>query len=118
MHSLVTELFEIFHLKAHSFALELEKLKASKLDLSFVQVSKKKWLIVTYATVTCTEEAYTSFRGTTSDGIGLLQLTITWYKIRHAGGQAHYYSHTGTSKQRQVNLHWFRSLCFNVPVRE
>ena len=51
--------------------------------------------------------------------IGLLQLTITWYKIRHAGGQAHYYSLTGTSKQRHwVKLHWFRSLCFNVPVRE
>ena len=28
--------------------------------------------------------------------IGLLQQTITWYKIRHAGGQAHYYSRTGT----------------------
>ena len=27
--------------------------------------------------------------------IGLLQLTITWYKIRHTGGQAHYYSPTG-----------------------
>ena len=50
--------------------------------------------------------------------IGLLQLTITWYKIRHAGGQAHYYSRTGTSKQRQAKLHWFRSLCFNVPVGE
>ena len=25
-----------------------------------------------------------------------MQLTITWYKIRHAGGQAHYYSPTGT----------------------
>ena len=49
--------------------------------------------------------------------IGLLQLKITWYKIRHAGGQAHYYSRTGTSKQRQVRLHWFRSLRFNVPVR-
>jgi len=41
---------------------------------------------------------------------GLLQLAITWYKTRHAGGQAHYYSRTGTSKQRQVKLHWFRSL--------
>ena len=50
--------------------------------------------------------------------IGLLQLTITWYKIRHAGGQAHYYSPTGTLKQRQVKLDWFRSLCFNVPVGE
>ena len=39
--------------------------------------------------------------------IGLLQLTITWYKIRHAGGQAHYYSPTGTLKQRQVKLDWF-----------
>ena len=35
--------------------------------------------------------------------IGLLQLTITWYKIRHAGGQAHYYSPTGTLKQRDLN---------------
>ena len=50
--------------------------------------------------------------------IGLLQLTITWYKIRHAGGQAHYYSPTGTLKQRQVKLDWFRFLCFNVPVGE
>ena len=36
----------------------------------------------------------------------------------HGGGQAHYYSRTGTSKQRQVKLHWFRSLCLNVPVRK
>ena len=50
--------------------------------------------------------------------IGLLQLTITWCKIRHAGGQAHYYSRTGTSKQRQVKLHWFRSLCLTEPVRK
>ena len=50
--------------------------------------------------------------------IGLLQQTITWYKIRHAGGQAHHYSRTGTLKQRQVKLDWFRSLCFNIPVRE
>ena len=35
--------------------------------------------------------------------IGLLQLAITWYKIRHAGGQAHYYSLTGTLKQRDLN---------------
>ena len=28
------------------------------------------------------------------------------------GGQACYYSRTGTSKQRQVKFHWFRSLCF------
>ena len=28
--------------------------------------------------------------------IGLLQQTIIWYKIRHAGGQANYYSRTGT----------------------
>ena len=35
--------------------------------------------------------------------IGLLQQTITWYKIRHTGGQAHYYSRTGTLKQRDLN---------------
>ena len=48
--------------------------------------------------------------------IGLWQLTITRYKIRHARGQAHYYSRTETSKQRQVKLHWFRFICFNVPA--
>ena len=42
--------------------------------------------------------------------MGLLQQTITWYKIRHTGGQAHYYSRTGTLKQRQVKLDWLRSL--------
>ena len=35
--------------------------------------------------------------------IGLFQLAITWYKIRYAGGQAHYYSRTGTLKQRDLN---------------
>ena len=35
--------------------------------------------------------------------IGLLQLAITWYKMLHAGGQAHYYSRTGTLKQRNLN---------------
>ena len=43
--------------------------------------------------------------------IGLLQQTIKWYKIRHAGGQAHYHSRTGTLKQRPVTLDWLRSLC-------
>ena len=50
--------------------------------------------------------------------IGLLQLTITWYKIRHAGGQAHYYSPTGTLKQRDLNQSSLTCLCFNVPVGE
>ena len=50
--------------------------------------------------------------------IGLLQQTVTWYQIRHTGGQAHYYSRTGTLKQRQVKLDWLWSLCFNAPVRE
>ena len=50
--------------------------------------------------------------------IGRLQLAITWYKIRLAGGQAHYYSRTGTLKQRELN-HWSLTfLCFDVPVRE
>ena len=30
--------------------------------------------------------------------IGLLQLAVTWYKIRHAGEQAYYYSRTGSFK--------------------
>ena len=50
--------------------------------------------------------------------IGLLQQTITWYKVRHAGAQAHCYSRTGTLKQRLVTLDWLTSLCFNVPVLE
>ena len=50
--------------------------------------------------------------------IGLLQQTITWYKIRQAGGLAHYSSRTGTLKQRPqlVKLGWL--LFSNVPVRE
>ena len=50
--------------------------------------------------------------------IGLLQQTITGYIIRHAGGQAHYYSRSGKLKQRPVTLDWLRSLCFKVPVWE
>ena len=46
--------------------------------------------------------------------IGLLQQTITWYKIRHAGGQAHYFSSTGTLKQRDLNQSSATGLCFNV----
>ena len=64
-------------------------------------------------TIPCLGQVLNLFRADVIE-IGLLQLTITWYKIRHAGGQAHYYSRTGTSKQRQVKLHWFSSLCFNV----
>ena len=50
--------------------------------------------------------------------IGLLQQTITWYKIRHTGGQVHYYSRTGTLKQRDHNQSRLTCLCFNVPMRE
>ena len=46
--------------------------------------------------------------------IGLLQQKIAWYKICHAHGQAHYYFHTGTLKQRPVQLDWLRSLCFSM----
>ena len=42
-------------------------------------------------------------KGRTQHAIGLLQLAITWYKIRHAGRQAHYYSRIGTLKQRDLN---------------
>ena len=48
--------------------------------------------------------------------IGLLQQTITWYKIHHGGGQAHYYSPTGTLKQSDLNQLSLTCLCFNVPV--
>ena len=50
--------------------------------------------------------------------IGLLQQTITWYKIRHTGGLAHYYSRTGTLKQRDLNQSSLTGLCFNVPMWE
>ena len=50
--------------------------------------------------------------------IGLLQQKITWYKIRHTGGQAHYYSRTGTFKERDLNQSTLTGLCFNVPVQE
>ena len=30
----------------------------------------------------------------------------------HGARLAYYYSRTGTSKQRQIKLHWFRSLLF------
>ena len=57
-------------------------------------------------------------KGKISRPIGLLQQTITWYKIRHAGWQAHYYSCTGTLKQRDLNQSSLTGLCFNFPVRE
>ena len=50
--------------------------------------------------------------------IGLLQQMITWYKIRHVGGQAYYYTRTGTLKQRDLNQSSLTGLCFNVPVQE
>ena len=50
--------------------------------------------------------------------IGLLQQMVTWYKIRHTGGQAHYYSCTGALKQRDLNQSTLSGLCLNVPVRE
>ena len=50
--------------------------------------------------------------------MGLLQQTIAWYKIHHAGGQAHYYFRTGTLKQRDLNKSSVTGLCFNVTPRE
>ena len=50
--------------------------------------------------------------------IGLLQLAITWYKICYAGGQAHYYSRTGTLKQKDPNQWSLTCVCFDVPVQE
>ena len=63
----------------------------------------------------CSEFVYWSWR---SKWIGHLQQTITWYKIRHGGGQPHYYSRTGTLKERDLNQSSVTGLCFNVPVRE
>ena len=47
--------------------------------------------------------------------IGLLQLAVTWYKIRHAGEQADYYSRTGTAKQCYFILSNLNFLCFGCP---
>ena len=55
-----------------------------------------------------------NFHDTAECGIGLLQQTITWYKIHHTGGHAHFYSCTGTLKQRPVKLDWLSSLYCNV----
>ena len=52
----------------------------------------------------CDVETRTLVSMSYKNKIGLLQQTITWYKIRHAGGQAHYYSRTGTLKQWPVKL--------------
>ena len=43
------------------------------------------------------------------------ELTVTWYKIRHAGGQAYYYSRTGTAKQCYFILSSLNFLCFGCP---
>ena len=47
--------------------------------------------------------------------LGLLQLAVTWYKIRHAGEQAYYYSRTGTAKQCYFILSNLNFLCFGCP---
>ena len=47
--------------------------------------------------------------------IGLLQQAVTWYKIRHAGEQAYYYSRTGTAKQCYFILSNLNFLCFGCP---
>ena len=47
--------------------------------------------------------------------IGLLQLAVTWYKTRHAGEQASYYSRTGTAKQCYFILSNLNFLCFGCP---
>ena len=52
---------------------------------------------------------------TLPDIIGLLQLAVTWYKIRHAGEQAYYYSCTGTAKQCYFILSNLNFLCFGCP---
>ena len=50
-----------------------------------------------------------------NETIGLLQLAVTWYKIRHAGWQAYYYSRTGTAKQCYFILSSLNFLCFGCP---
>ena len=47
--------------------------------------------------------------------IDLLQLAVPWYKIRHAGEQAYYYSRTGTAKQCYFILSNLNFLCFGCP---
>jgi len=49
------------------------------------------------------------------EAIGLLQQTITSYMVM---GKLIIIPALGHQKKRQDKLHWFRSLCFNVPVRE
>ena len=47
--------------------------------------------------------------------IGLLQLAVTWYKIRHAGEQAYYYSRTGTSKTKKIQILQDKLPLFSCP---
>ena len=59
--------------------------------------------------------AFTGQHGRPKYSIGLLQITVTWYKICHAGGQAYYYSRTGTAKQCYFILSSLNFLCFGYP---
>ena len=84
-------------------------------DLLMKQDSKSTWFILLVKRAhgwQLKENHFRFFR------MGLLQLAITWYKIHHAGGQAHYYSRTGTLKQRDLNQWSLTCLCFDFPVRE
>ena len=47
--------------------------------------------------------------------LSLLQQTVTWYKIRHAGGQAYYYSRTGTSKTKKIQTWQDKVALFSCP---
>ena len=73
--------------------------KCEKMKKARAKRARLLFLVVKYANLRLFR--YRRRRGCLRSLIGLLQLTITWYKIRHAGAQVHYYSRTGTSKQRQ-----------------
>ena len=74
------------HVGKHSFAMLAIQLVWYKVESTMIQV-----------TLCFTSVAVKAI-------IGLLQLVIAWYKIRHAGGQAYYYSRTGTKRPEPVKV--------------
>ena len=75
------------HVGKHSFAMLATQLVRYKVESTMIQVTLCFTSVAVKAII-----------------IGLLQLVITWYKIRHAGGQAYYHSRTGTKRPEPVKL--------------
>ena len=96
----------LFH-KVHDFLFTLVDGEKMQYD--------SQWLQYTTDLAAKIPQSALVFAHTLMAKIGLLQLTVTWYKIRHAGEQAYYYSRTGTAKQCYFILSNLNFLCFGCP---